>query len=122
MVLRSASAKERQRQRVKVRYYRAVDEIDNARSLVQKLAQQHAAAVARHQQQRRLNESLDETKLALYLDAVALAAQLRSEKKQLMTLLEQRQVVQDRVLNLMHDYDVVAEVRSVIRPADSGLS
>lgn len=107
MVIRSASARERQRQRVKVRYYRTVDEIDRARTLVQKLSQQHAAAVARHQQR---NEPLDETKLALYVDAVALAAQLRTEKKHLMTLLEQRQVVQDRVLNLVHDYDAMTEV------------
>lgn len=108
MVISSASARERQRQRVKVRYYRSVDEISKARSLVQTLSQQHAAVVARHQQQ-----SNGQDRMAVYADAVALAAQLRTEKKYLMRLLEQHQVVQDRVTNLMDEYDGVAEVYRV---------
>lgn len=109
---------ERQRRRVKRRYYRTIDSISKARALVQSLTQQHQTLLAQHAREQSGEES-DPHQLALhkYAQASALTERLRSEKQQLTELLEQRERLQIRLTTLLgecrEDVSVPQWLRSV---------
>lgn len=98
--------RERQRKRVKDRYYRTIDRLSAARELVQQLEEQHQEAVKRHAQMQMQTQQLDwkhHQVLEMYTEAAKLADQLQREKQQLMVLVEEREKLQHRIITLFDD-------------------
>lgn len=110
-----AASIQRQRLRVKQRYYRTVDGIKEARDLVTKLTLQHQAALAR-QSQLATQQPDRAVALQLYHQALALADQLMQEKMALTKLLGEREMLQHRILALLSEADEVSCLWSVCFP------
>lgn len=114
---------ERQRIRVKRRYYRTLDGINEARALVIKLTEQHHAAIERQQKhvllQEQVTEELDQAQegqraLKLYVEASSLADRLRTEKERLIALIQDREKLQHRVATLFDEFDGGKHVRRLL--------
>lgn len=102
---------ERQRRRVKHRYYRTIDGISKARELVQSLTQQHQALLAQHtlKADPEANPADDPPEgrnhaLQQYIEATALVDELRKEKQRLTKLVDERDKLQVRLVTLLDQY------------------
>lgn len=109
-----AASIQRQRLRVKRRYYRTVDSIKEARELVAKLTHQHQVALTRQTQLARQQPDR-EPALQLYVEASALADQLVQEKMALMTLLGEQEMLQHRILALVGEEPIDVSSRCVLQ-------
>lgn len=97
--------RDRQRKRVKHRYYHAIHSLNRSRELVQQLTDQHHRLLLQQQHQTTASEHSDGRQHALrkYTEATALAGQLRQEKQRLAELVDERARLQDRLTTLVDE-------------------
>lgn len=91
--------RDRQRKRVKRRYYRTIHSLSQSRELVEKLTEKHHHLI----KQCELAASPEHDTLRRYTEALTTADQLRQEKQRLIEVIEDRQRIQDRVMTLMDE-------------------
>lgn len=94
--------RDRQRRRVKHRYYQTLNDLNRSRELVQKLTDQHLYLQERHQLAA-LAEGRSSHALQRYTAAAVLTNELRQENQKLKELLDEREKLQDRLITLVDD-------------------
>lgn len=100
---------ERQRQRVRRRYYRSFVAANEARALVELLTRQQRTLIAGWQ-----GQAPDSRALRRYVAATALADELREEKQSLTELVNERAMLQHRISHILGDRGAFASVRSLL--------
>lgn len=91
--------RERQRRRVKHRYYQTINNLNRSKVLAQKLEEQHLQLLQQHQQ----TEGSSSHALQRYTVVMALADKLWKEKQRLQKLLDEREKLQDRLITLLDE-------------------
>lgn len=100
--MNQAELRERQRKRVKQRYYHTIHSLSHSRGIVQQLTDQHQLLIEQQQQTAVASPARDHA-LRRYTEATALADQLRQEKRRLVELIEEREKLQDRLMTLLDE-------------------
>lgn len=93
---RSAAAKERQRKHNNQRYYSTIVGLNELRVRVTQLSLQHRGIIATYKQLKYPDQSFHQA-LEQYIAASTLVEELNEEKKSLMTLVDERQLLQHQI-------------------------
>lgn len=111
---RSEAVRERQRQRVRRRYHRFFVEANESRTLVQQLIKKRSALLG-SLVSTPLQQPVDRA-LQQYVEAIAVADQLRDEKRSLVELINEREMLQHQISHIMGDWDSFTSVRRTLWP------
>lgn len=109
---RSAAVQERQRQRVRRRYHRFFVDANESRALVQQLIKKRNALLASLASSP-LEQPVDRA-LQQYVEAIAVADQLRDEKRSLVKHINEREMLQHQISHIMGDWDTFTSVRRTV--------
>lgn len=95
--------RDRQRKRVKHRYYQTIHSLSHSRELVQQLTAQHLRLLKQQHEASTAASGSRQRALRQYTEVTMVADELRQEKLKLMELLEKRERLQDRLMTLLDE-------------------